>query len=245
MLRLLFASVYLMLIIVVLTPNISLAQYSLITTPEQTKPTGNVHIVAEGVTTVPTLYSGRREPVAGSPLHLVAVAYSDSKFTESALQYLWSINGTKLATQQNFADIVAPDGTDVLVQLTIRDSSGNLFAQTAKYIRLSKPFLNFYEDNPLRGLSQSKINTDYYLIGDEITIRAIPFFMDTSIYSNIQEPEWRVNNQQIENVGSDPFSITLQRSEGFQNLFMIDFQIRSAKVITQFVQNKFNFSFDI
>lgn len=245
MLRLLSLSANLMLVITVFTPFISSAQQSVIDVPEQAGASGDVHIVVEGNTTVPTFYSGRKEPVSGSPIHLVAIPFSDKTFSRESLQYTWNISGNRVSTTNNFLDTKAPSGKDVLVQITVRDEDGTLFAKSSKYIRLSEPFLNFYEENPLRGISYNKIKADYHLIGEEVTIRAVPFFMDTSIYSNKQTPEWRVNNEQVSNNDGDAFSITLQRSEGYKNLFLIDFQVRSAEVVTQYVQNKFNFTFDI
>lgn len=157
---------------------------------------GEAYIIAEANTYTPSFYKGRPEPTAGNDLYLTAVA----DVSETPRSYVWRIGNSGHTTNTARTTITAPNDTEVLVQLKVLGGNGRLLAETTEYISLSKPEVLFYENNLLRGRSTITAENQYVAVGEEVSLRAEPYFIGGLTNSLIT---WRQNSTAINNNSLD------------------------------------------
>ena len=236
---------YFLLVVFLLPFSLQAQENTSTTTPPLI--TGEVNIVVESLAQKPSFYLGRSEPIIGSQLHLTAIPYNFDRVDTSGFRYHWVIDGEAIMgtfeSPHQTISYTAPAKKDILVRLKVFTENDTLFSETTEYIRTSKPLVQFYEYNPLRGLSKISIGEEYQLIGEEIKISAVPYFMDTDLQGTDYKYEWRVNNTKIKNSGGDRRTITLQRIESDINSYQIDFTALHPKKLSQYITGRFKFNF--
>ncbi|MFT5037284.1 MAG: hypothetical protein ACI9VM_000863 [Candidatus Azotimanducaceae bacterium] len=203
-----------------------------------------VDIVVEADTLVPLHYKGRALPSSGSIVRVIAVP--DTTVAPSELSYTWILDNKVLfggsLIGKNIARFEAPKSPRVLLTLEVSDTQGTTLTRKSTFIDIVAPEIHFYEENPLRGLSQNAIVSPHLLIGDEMTLRAEPYFMDTKIFESDPLLQWEVNNTVVQNPSNDPQNITLRSGQGTGN-FSVDFHIRNLQNLLQGVEDGFMVTF--
>lgn len=213
-------------------------EYIPIVAPET--PSGEVDLIIEADTLKPVFYRGRDELIPGSWVKIVAVPSSDNFFNAPGLTYYWEIEGDKQASNSNVLTITVPNGREMDISVRVKDQNGRLFAESAKTIPVSSPFMVFYEDNPLRGTADVSFGESIGLLSEEVSIRAVPFFMDRSL-SNSLTTNWRVDRSEVVNGNTDPYVITLQAVEDGKNNYNVNFDVFNKSNPLQRALGEFRF----
>jgi hypothetical protein len=199
-----------------------------------------VDIIVEADTLVPLHYAGRALPSGGSQVRLIAI--TDTNLNPQNLTYRWNVNDTVLyggsIVGKNVASFIAPRDRSVLVRVEIFDNNGKTIAKKLKEVVIATPELIFYELNPLRGISNNAVFNPHLLVGEEMTVRAEPYYMDKNILPSDLLTEWEINRDQINNPSQDKQEITLRPSGGTGN-FTVNFHIRNLKNYLQGAEDSF------
>lgn len=146
-----------------------------------------VEIIVEANTYVPDFYQGRAEPTAGSQVRLTAIASAPAQ----RYSYIWRINGQALPETTQSVTVTPPlTSSEVLVEVRVLDAPGTTISTRSEYIRLSKPKIVFYEDNPLRGMSRVSLFEENALVGNEMTVRGEPYFLGVDSLAFQAEGSW-------------------------------------------------------
>lgn len=205
-----------------------------------------VDLIVEADTTVPVRYQGRPLPSIGSTVRVIAIPTITSDSAANTYGYTWRLNnqviggGTRLG--QNSISFTMPLDRESVVAVDVSDATGKTIAGESVVVPAVDPIVMFYPNNPLRGQSAIAINDSYTLVGQEIDIRAEPFFLDTNILTRNPFIEWQINSQTITNPSTDPLAITLQNAGG-SGAFAIAFELRNRQQLLQGVEKSFTLRF--
>ncbi len=195
-----------------------------------------VDLVVEPQTKSPAFYQGRSLPSIGSEV-LVTVQISGVSTPVSNLLYTWKLNNTVLnggaMRGKNKNAITIPMGQLHLLSVDIAQLDGTLLAKRVIEIPSVTPFINFYENNALYGLSK-RTYSSATITGSALTVKAEPFHLDLKTYNNPGLLEWEIDNKKTPNTNSNPYEITLTRPyDGFTGTSRVDFHVRN---LTQLLQ---------
>lgn len=145
-------------------------------------------LIVEGRTYTPYFYPGRSEPTAGNNVRLIVLSNDKSIST-----YRWHIGSEAFTTTEPYLDFLVPIiAGRLLVEITAINTNGATVARSSEYVSLSKPFILFYEDNELRGTSRTAVRSEHIMSGNEMTIKAEPYFAGTKVYSGLKA-RWSTN----------------------------------------------------
>jgi len=227
-------------------PLVSLAQSGIYqfeyieTIQNFSSPTGQVDIIVEPETYVPSFYKGKAEPTAGNPLRLIAVP---SGLEETNLTYKWSINrNPSINTSQNIR-VTAPYAENMLVSLRVTNPEGTLLAERDEYVTLSSPEIIFYENNSLRGISRIAIGSEHNLIGKEVLISTEPYFIGDINSPNLSV-NWEVDGQD-QTMVSDWKNVALSKPEDQAESVLINLNIRNNLNLSESTKEHFLLKFEI
>lgn len=205
-----------------------------------------VDLIIEADTTVPTVYRGRALPSIGSTVRAVALVDTKAATDPSLLTYSWQLNNKQLNRGSqvggNVTTFTVPWGQQFSVSVAVSDTNGRTIAQQKTIVNPADPEIYFYENNPLRGVAQNAILSTYQLIGDEVTVRAEPFFMNQNIFTKRHQSEWQINYSAIDNPSEDPQNITLRKSGGNGN-FRVSYHMRNLEELLQGADGEFTVAF--
>lgn len=205
-------------------------------------------LVVESNTRVPHFYRGRALPSAGSPVRLIAFPslYSQNGVLANpdTLLYTWRI-GTQVAKVglgQKVLNTTMPLGGSMTVEITVETADGAVRHGSIKQIDAAEPLNLFYEDNPLHGLSQNALPTEFTLLEDEISIRSEPYFVSRDIFDNATY-EWTINGAAVANPNTDPQTLTLRKTGG-KGSARVEFSIRNLSSLLQAAASAFTVYFE-
>lgn len=203
-----------------------------------------VDLVVEALTDTPVFYKGRTLPSGQSTIRAVALPFSGT--APSRLTYSWSLDGKPLpGGSQMGKDTVTftmPFGGSGRIAVTVTDEQGRTISKKSTEIRTVDPLIVFYEDNPLRGLSRMALPKGYQLIGEEVTVRAESYFMNTGMQNSNTDISWQINGEPVNNPSDDPQTITLRSGGGAGN-FRVGFFMRNLDGLLQEVRDSFMVNF--
>lgn len=204
-------------------------------------PTGQVTIMAEGLTYKPSFYRGRAEPTTGNSVRVIAIpeGQNPNNFT-----YRWSIDGRPLADTGPVAIFTNPYSKEARVGVSVVDNSGNLFARKEETIRLSSPEVVFYEENLLRGHGAAAITNTHTLIGEEGVVRAEPYFMGLGVDPTTYKVAWEVNGNEVQ-YGNDWRELVIQRPEEPLSNYLVNFSAVNKNNLAERVERAFNLNFGL
>ena len=94
----------------------------------------------------------------------------------------------------------------------------------------------------LRGHSHTAIGETYVLTGDEVNVRAEPYFMDAGVFSSPHELMWSVDGNSVAEQLDDPQTITL-RNNGGTGSFVVQFSLQNGVAFGQRVSDSFRLTF--
>ncbi len=205
-----------------------------------------VDIIVEADTYVPSFYRGRAIPSVESSVKLTAIPHLGGGDPRT-FTYRWEQNGSAIAgggvRGMQSATLVVPRYSGGNVRVIVSNESG-VVAESSVSLDAMNPEIHFYEENPLRGLSERAIgDTGIALIGDETTVHAEPYFMKAGVAGfNAMKFAWKVNGLATQNTSADPHIITLRRAGG-GGAVNVDTRIITTDAIPQFVDGRFTINF--
>lgn len=178
----------------------------------------SVDIITEARTYVPSFYRGRALPSADSNVRVIAIPHTMDGTAPKNLTYRWEQNGSVLfggaIYGKQSAELTVSRYYGGYVSVTIIDAEGKSIARKNITLDATSPELHFYEENPLRGLSERALTESFTLIGDETTVHGEAFFLNTDIGRTITTYDWTINSAPAENGNPDPHIITLRKTGG-------------------------------
>jgi len=187
-------------------------------------------VIIEPITYAPAGYAGRPLPIFGSRVLLTALLHEKSGLVDHADHtYTWQVGnkyidgGPVRGKYKTF--ITIPHGLNILVTVEIRDSKGQSIARRLFTIPSVEIDTQFYEVNPLFGMSGKAITNGYRLLSNSSTIYAIPYNLDLYARPDTQDIQWRINGQRVE-MGSNPYQITVSNFGGSSS--QLQFKIRNT-----------------
>jgi len=217
----------------------------IIATPSVVVSPSLVDIIVEADTTIPAFYKGRALPSSGSTVKVIAVPHNLKK-DPSAYFYKWEFGDTVLfggpVSGRRSISLTVPQVSSPLLSLTILDTDGTIL--TKKNVRLGvfDPELYFYEENPLRSTNRKAIGGTLTLVGNEVTVRTEPYFVDTNVFDSHWVYGWRLDGHKIETGNSNPKLITLSKTGG-SGTASVGFELVNTKSLLQNVRGAFQVFF--
>lgn len=203
-----------------------------------------VDIIIEAETTKPLLYHGRALPSSGSTVRAIAIPRLGT--TYGNLSYKWTFNNQVLAggtfIGNDVVTFTAPKVGKEVLSVEVIDGRGRTLARKNIYVPVVEPEMYFYGDNPLRGLYGYAITHDFELIGEELLVRAEPYYMDANIFTENPRMQWEINGQEINNPSTDPQLITLRKAGGVGQ-FNVSFNILNRNNLIQNITEEFTVTF--
>jgi hypothetical protein len=201
-----------------------------------------IDIILEANTTVPHFYKGRALPSPVSQARATAIITTGKSINRETLSYRWEINNEV----QNVGSIrglssfnfTMPLGQKVDIGVSISDADSILGEKTVS-ITPAQPEILFYQENPLLGVLERALTGNVSLVGNQITVRGEPYYLNPFTGRDRYLIEWALGGQFVDNNGaSEPNVITLQgdgtTSEGNVALRMADLSTLTTMTIGSF-----------
>jgi len=168
---------------------------------------GQVDIVIEPQTYAPIFYQGRREPTAGNLVKIIALPRLSENNPNKPYSYtFYDANRSYTTTDTNFITIPTPPN-NFTIKVEVKDSTNKVIALGNETINLSEMKLVLYEQNPLRGLQLNAIGSNFQVIGEELTVRAAPYFSAPKLNDANLRQVWSFGGQTV--LSEKPWEITL------------------------------------
>lgn len=205
-----------------------------------------VDMLIEADTLAPSFYKGRTIPSTGSFVQVTAIPFTGEARTPESFSYTWRVDdtvqtgGSRLG--KNAITFSSGFSKNSTVSVDVLDTDGSLITTKSISIPLTDPELYFYEVNPLRGMSEAAITNDFIFIGDEIKVRAEPYFIDATLLNQNPHIEWKLNGTSIINPNGNLQEITL-RKQGGTGSFNLEFHIRNLRQLLQGVKDSVTINF--
>ncbi len=185
---------------------------------------GAVDLIIEAETSVPDFYEGRALPAENAPIRAIAIVHGKTNTAPERYTYEWSLDGSVLfggPVQGKYAvTFDMPPYADHRLMVTVYDTNRSTLGRNIILLNGVEPELYFYETNPLRGLSRKALTPTFTMTGEETTILAEPYFMDTRNVGGEGDAEWTMNGSSVNPGNSEQNAITLRHTggEGSANL---------------------------
>ncbi len=192
-------------------------------------------IVVEPQTYTPPFYNGRALPVHNSIVRVTGLLHGQNGLVDaSAHTYVWKLNNIPIdggPRRGGFQTLyTVPHGRSHTLSLEVSDSSGQTVARRSVLVESGEVEANLYEVSPLYGLSHTVAPNPLQMIGNSLTLRAIPYNLDLRAIRDNVMTEWAINNTPVTN-GSDRYEVTLDRS-GFGKA-NVSFKVRNLESLLQ------------
>jgi len=205
-----------------------------------------VDMLIEADTLTPAFYKGRALPSSGSPVRVTAVPFTGQARSPESYSYKWTVGSDIAGGGSHFGknSVTFSSGFEksVKVSVDVMDSNGGVITKKTIYVPIIEPELHFYEINPLRGMSEIAIGRNYIFVGDEVRVRAEPYYMSSNLLSQDPHREWKIEGRTANNPSADPQEITL-RKEGDRGSFTLEFHIRNLRQLLQGVKDSVTINF--
>ena len=205
-----------------------------------------VDLIIEADTVTPMFYRGRHLPSADSETHIAAIPHiydeNKTKVTAEELVYRWSIGGRVLKEGIGAQTLSLTTPSDrTIVRLDVEGLNTNAFHTAHTVINPHDPEVIFYENNPLYGLSRTAIQGTETVQSDEITVRAVPYFLPQETLESA-EYTWSLDRKKIDNPSKDPQDITL-RTAGDGSRAQVHFLLKDIARYFHVINNRFTVLF--
>lgn len=199
-----------------------------------------VDLIIEGRTYVPYFYEGRSEPTPGNIARAVAILPPEITATD----FQWQIGNQYIKTTNNFVDFIWPRmNRELLINLTVTDSNNHKVATVSESVQASSPEVFFYEINSLRGISEVAVRDPLILIGDEVSIKAEPYFFGFGNLLSTTAGTWNVREVEVVTDVVDWRIVSLLRKEGFeQTKAEVTLNIRNLENLAESLMGQFRLS---
>lgn len=205
-----------------------------------------VDMLIEAETLTPVFYKGRAVPSSGSLVRITAIPFTGENKSPTSYSYVWKVGDTVQSGGsqygKNFTTFTSSFEKNVFVSVDVLDGSGKILTSESIYVPIADPELYFYEINPLRGMSEQAMGSNFIFMGDEVQVRAEPYFISSALLSQNPHRQWKLNTQTVDNPSTDPQEITL-RKEGASGSFTLEFHIRNLQQLLQGVKKSIALTF--
>lgn len=206
----------------------------------------DVAFIIEAETYAPAFYNGRPEPTPGSRVHVTGFVRNPQS---NAYTFLFETpaGNDSVTTSAPFstASFTMPQLDDVRVKMTVRDENGRLIGNSERFVAATTPRLGFFPQNLLRGMSKTAIVDQYRLIGDEVTIQAVPFFINTAGDAASYMEVWRRNGNPVtQQARSEDIRQLTIRGNGRSGTEEVAYEIYNQDAVTQYVTDSFEIQYE-
>lgn len=195
-------------------------------------------IIVEPQTHVPSFYKGRPLASVGSTVNLTALL-SSNKMLGTDYIYTWRVNQKVLEggalRGRNKISFTTPQDTNNFMSLQVATPNGTVVAKRSIIIPSVKPQIHFYEVSTLFGTEERALVEDFYLVGNSITIKAAPYYLDSQTFNAPNILDWTVNNTAVTSSDENPYEITLEKT-GYPGSAQLEFHVRSTTQLLQGVR---------
>lgn len=202
-------------------------------------------IIVEPQTRVPAFYAGRALPSIGSTVNATALINGNG-ISPQNLVYVWRVNRTVLQggsiRGKNTTSFTMPSGRFATLGVEVYTVSGDKIAERLINVQNIDPKLFFYETNDLYGLAEKAIMEPITLIGDSVTVRAEPYYLDLKTFNNPDFYEWKIANYIVTNNQNNPYEVTLA-SQGGSGTTAVKFHVRNTVQLLQGAEDSFMISY--
>jgi len=205
-----------------------------------------VDLLIAADTLTPSFYPGRALPSSGSSIQVTAIPFTGNSTTPENYSYTWRVGGEVISGSSRFGknSVTFTSGFErnVTVSVDVIDQNGYTITSESILVPISDPELYFYEVNPLEGLRQQALGKNYIFVGDEMRVRAEPYFVSRTLMSQNPFLEWKLNGKTITNQSSDQQEIVLRKT-GSRGSFELEFHVRNLAQLLQGVKDSVTISF--
>lgn len=205
-----------------------------------------VDLILESDTYVHPFYPGRSLPSENSKVRAIAIVNTGLADDPATFTYDWKLNNSSLlggpVKGKRVADFEMPRYLGGRVTVEVYNAVGKLIGSAQASLNPTSPILLFYEDNPLRGMGQKALGKEFTLLGDETTVRAIPYFMDTNLSPQETSFSWRLNGVPVDG-DFQPDRITLRKTGVGGGVARVELELILKRAIPQFVTDSFVVNF--
>ncbi len=205
-----------------------------------------IDLLVAADTLTPSFYPGRAIPTSGSLTQVTAIPFFGDSATPDTYSYTWRVDGEVVAggsrKGKNSVTFIPEFERDITVSVDVQSQSGTLLASKAIRVPISDPELYFYEVDPLEGIVPRAVDRSYFFVGDEIRVRAEPYFVNRTLMSQNPFIEWKLNGQTIQNQSRDPQEIVLRKT-GASGSFELEFHVRNLAQLLQGVKDSITITF--
>ncbi|MEZ4194897.1 MAG: hypothetical protein R3B53_00655 [Candidatus Paceibacterota bacterium] len=202
-------------------------------------------LIIEPQTRIPSFYKGRALPSVGSLTNVTAIINA-GEVTPANLMYNWRLNGKALENGsvrgRNNITFAMPQGPYATLSLEVTTLSGEVIARRIFDIQSLTPTLSFYEMSTLYGLREKSVGGGLSLIGNSVTVKAEPYYLDLRTYNYPDLTEWRINGLLNDNNSNNPYEITLANGGG-GGIGSADFHVRDTTQLLQGARANFQINF--
>ncbi len=202
-------------------------------------------VIIEPQTRTPAFYRGRALPSIGSQINATAVVNGNG-IPASELLYTWRINNETLeggaVRGKNSVSFTMPRGKFSTLSLEVRRVTGETLAKRLLDVANNDPVLRFYEINTLLGMSTRSVRDTFTLVGNSVTLRAEPYYLDITTYNQPDFLEWSIDNSTTRNPGGNPYEVTLS-SANLGGSSKIGFHVRNTTQVLQGVKGDFRVTY--
>jgi hypothetical protein len=173
-------------------------------------------LIVTADTLAPGFYKGRKEASAGSRVLVSALTFTPPSQV-GGYTYLFEVGGvvqnSGVPTAKNSTEFESGFEREVVVAVSVY-RNGTIIDVASTVITLTEPEVHFYERNLLRGLLHTALRSPYLVIGQELRVRAEPYFIDSAMVASALEHIWKINNIPVAATPEDPRELVLLRGEG-------------------------------
>jgi hypothetical protein len=193
-----------------------------------------------------TFIEGRALPSVESVVRAVAVVQDGTKSLPGTYTYRWTEENTVLfggPVKGKYAYLFTmPRYGSKRLSVEVMNATGITVGGGAIELKATTPELHFYEQSPLRGLSQKEVASPLPFIGNETTIHGEPYFLNASMSSNDGDFTWKINGLKTPTGEDTPNAITLGRV-GDSGQSRVSFEIITKQQIPQLINGVFDLVF--
>ena len=201
-----------------------------------------IDMVIEAPTMVPSFYAGRALPSRGSKARATAIIHTGSKINRSNLTYRWELNGNVLEAGAirglSSVNFDMPLGFESYLDVTISDSNGTIGQKSIQVVP-AEPQILFYEENPLLGVTGEAFSREKVVLGNQLTIRGEPYYINSYKDNPKYLVEWSLGSQRTTTSNTaEPNVITL-RSDGTRSRSNISLRMADVSKLSAPISNAF------
>ncbi|MEM9336745.1 MAG: hypothetical protein AAGA35_02745 [Patescibacteria group bacterium] len=207
-----------------------------------------IDIIMEPLTFVPDFYQGAALPSKGSAIKFTAISFTGSQNEDPTnLIYTWKVNGNLIGTGgirgrssivvDDIPIRVAPD-----VQVTVARLSGEVIGRGKMDIPLTDPEILFYPVSTLNDITPIELASPARMLGQELTVRAQPYYLSLDTLTAPNSVEWRLDNQPLSSTLGDTYEVTLSR-QGFGGSSRLQIEIQDRSNFSQRASDSFVFTY--